>query len=399
MNSSGKAPRGTNRKPYTAVLLVITLITAGTGAYLLIPQAAHASWPFAKASADAATQPLLHDPSMDLLKAAINSNPNPSQGLVDLALSDDTALMADTGPDGSLPPDTVEGPDTSTANAGGSISVYVVKDGDSLSGIAAKFGVSMNTILWANDIKDPKTIHTGTSLIILPVSGIEHTVTKAETLNGIAQKYGADAADIASFNGLGSDATVTPGQQLIIPGGELSSSVSTSKSSSSGSKSTSKSSTTSSTKSKIKTGGSLADVQANPYRGGSGAPLDGFFGNPVPGAIVTQSIHGWNAVDLGAPAGTPIYAAAAGTVIVSKVGGYNGGYGNYVVIDHGNGTQTLYAHFSSISVSVGQSVSKGEKLGGVGRTGDATGNHLHFEVRGARNPFADCELMQACSPE
>jgi murein DD-endopeptidase MepM/ murein hydrolase activator NlpD len=308
--------------------------------------------------------------------------------------------MAETGPDGALPDATSADP-SSDSNSGGSISVYVVKDGDSLSGIAAKFGVTMNTILWANDIKDPKTIHTGTSLIILPVSGIEHTVAKGETLNGIAAKYGADADDIASFNGLGADATVTTGQKLIIPGGELSSSASVSKPSSSTSSkpstSSTKSSSTSSTK--IKTGGSLADVQANPYRGGSGAPLDGYFGNPLPGAIVTQGIHGWNGVDLGAPAGTPIYAAAAGTVIVSKVGGYNGGYGNYVVIDHGNGTQTLYAHFSSIVVSVGQTVSKGEKLGGVGRTGDATGNHLHFEVRGARNPFADCALMQACTPE
>lgn len=339
----------------------------------------------------------MHDPSLDLLQAAINSNPNQSQGLVDLALSDDSALLADTGPDGSLPPDTAVGPDDSSTNAGGSISVYVVKDGDSLSGIAAKFGVSMNTILWANDIKDPKTIHTGTSLIILPVTGIEHTVTSGETLNGIAAKYGANADDIASFNGLSSDASLTSGQQLIIPGGELSGSTSTKTTSSTKSSTTKSATKTSSTK--IKTGGSLADVQANPYRGGSGAPLNGYFGNPLPGAIVTQGIHGWNAVDLAAPAGTPIYAAAAGTVIVSKLGGYNGGYGNYVVIDHGNGTQTLYAHFSSISVSVGQSVSKGEKLGGVGETGDATGNHLHFEVRGARNPFADCSLMEACSPE
>ncbi len=311
--------------------------------------------------------------------------------------------MPEVGPDGALPDATVASP-SSSANAGGSISVYVVKDGDSLSEIAAKYGVTMNTILWANDIKDPKTIHTGTSLIILPVSGIEHTVAKGETLNGIATKYGADADDIASFNGLSAGASVVVGQQLIIPGGELSSGSNTAKPAA-----TKNTTTTTKTVTKIvattkasigiKTGGSLADVQANPYRGGSGAEIDGYYGNPVPGAILTQGVHGWNGVDLGAPSGTPIYAAAAGTVIVSKVGGYNGGYGNYVVIDHGNGTQTLYAHFSSVSVSVGQSVAKGERLGGVGRTGDATGNHLHFEVRGARNPFADCDLMSTCSPE
>jgi murein DD-endopeptidase MepM/ murein hydrolase activator NlpD len=192
------------------------------------------------------------------------------------------------------------------------------------------------------------------------------------------------------------------GQVLIIPGGELSSASNTTKTSTTKSTTTTKTTTKSATiktSSSIKTGGSLADVQANPYRGGSGALISGYYGNPVPGAIVTQGIHGWNGVDLGAPSGTPIYAAAAGTVIVSKVGGYNGGYGNYVVIDHGNGTQTLYSHFSSVSVSLGEAVSKGERLGGVGRTGDATGNHLHFEVRGARNPFADCEVMTTCTPE
>jgi LysM repeat protein len=377
------------------------LIALGTGTYLLVPQAAHASWPFSTAHADEPSVPLLHDPSLDLLKAAINSDPNPSQGQADLTLSADSALMPETGPDGTLPDATVPSP-ASTANAGGSISVYVVKDGDSLSEIAAKYGVTMNTILWANDIKDPKTIHTGTSLIILPVSGIEHTVTTGETLNGIATKYGANADDIASFNGLSAGASVVVGQVLIIPGGELSSASNTTKTSTTKSTTTTKTTTKSATiktSSSIKTGGSLADVQANPYRGGSGALISGYYGNPVPGAIVTQGIHGWNGVDLGAPSGTPIYAAAAGTVIVSKVGGYNGGYGNYVVIDHGNGTQTLYSHFSSVSVSLGEAVSKGERLGGVGRTGDATGNHLHFEVRGARNPFADCEVMTTCTPE
>ncbi len=379
------------------------MIALGTGAYLLVPRAASAFWPFAKANADSPAQPVLHDPSLDLLEAAVNSNPNPATGSADLALSENSALLAATGPEGTLPDTSTAAGGAPDSSTGGSISVYVVKEGDSLSGIAEKFGVSINTILWANDIKDPKTIHTGTSLIILPVSGIEHTVTVGETLNGIAAKYGADAADIASFNGLGSDATVTTGQQLIIPGGELSSPIKQSVTSpvGNGTSSSKKKGTKSAAalSVKIKTGGSLSEVQANPYRGGSGAPLNGFFGNPVPGAIVTQSIHGWNAVDLGAPSGTPIYAAADGTVIVSKLGGWNGGYGSYVVIDHGNGTQTLYAHFSSIAVSVGQSVRKGEKLGGVGRTGDATGNHLHFEVRGARNPFANCTVLETCAPK
>ena len=103
---------------------------------------------------------------------------------------------------------------------------------------------------------------------------------------------------------------------------------------------------------------------------------------------MSQGIHGYNGVDVSAPSGTPIYAAAGGTIVVAKGGGgYNGGYGNYIVIDHGNGTQTLYAHMSSLAVS-GGSVSKGSLIGYVGSTGRSTGNHLHFEVRGAKNPLA-----------
>jgi LysM repeat protein len=363
-------------------------MTATGSAYLLIPQTAGAFWPFAPAHADEPSQPILHDPTLALLEAAVNTDPNPTKGTADLTVSGDSALVPNVGPEGSLPDS------SATPASGGSISVYVVKDGDSLSSISSKYGVTMSTILWANDIKDAKSIHTGTSLIILPVSGIRHTVLKGETLNSIATKYAADAADIAAFNGLGADAAVTKGQELIIPGGELPvASTPSSKPTTSGKGTKIKVST------RIKTGGGLADIQKNPYKGGSGVDIAGYYGNPVPGALLTQGIHGWNGIDLGAPTGTPIYAAAGGTVIVSKSGGWNGGYGSYVVIDHNNGTQTLYAHMSTDGVSVGQSVSKGEHIGSVGRTGEATGSHLHFEVRGARNPFAGCAVMTNCSPE
>jgi murein DD-endopeptidase MepM/ murein hydrolase activator NlpD len=110
--------------------------------------------------------------------------------------------------------------------------------------------------------------------------------------------------------------------------------------------------------------------------------------NPLPGSVKTQGIHGYNGVDLGGvSAGSPVLAAAGGTVIVAKSAGWNGGYGSYVVVQHNNGTQTLYAHLNSVSVNVGQGVSVGEKVGGVGSTGRSTGIHLHFEVRGDANPF------------
>jgi len=114
----------------------------------------------------------------------------------------------------------------------------------------------------------------------------------------------------------------------------------------------------------------------------------GYYGHPIPsGARRTQGLHGYNGVDLGAPNGTPVVASAAGTVIISRQGGWNGGYGNYVVISHGNGTQTLYAHLSSNTVQTGDSVLQGQMIGYVGSTGRSTGAHLHIEVRGAKNPF------------
>ena len=119
----------------------------------------------------------------------------------------------------------------------------------------------------------------------------------------------------------------------------------------------------------------------------SGSSSGGSYSHPVPGSVKTQGIHGYNAVDLAAPIGTTVYAAAGGEVIISKSSGWNGGYGNYIVIRHNDGSQTLYAHLSYNSVGVGQYVGTGAVIGSVGNTGRSTGPHLHFEVRGSRNPF------------
>jgi murein DD-endopeptidase MepM/ murein hydrolase activator NlpD len=249
------------------------------------------------------------------------------------------------------------------------ISLYVVREGDTLSDIASMFGVSINTIVWANDLGRARNPRPGQQLIILPVTGVEHTVRKGDTLVSLAKKYGADTEEIAEFNGLDSLASLEIGATLIIPGGE------------------------------IAPAPGRSSVIANPYRGGGGAVLEGYFDNPLPGSILTQNIHGWNGVDLGAPQGTVIRAAASGTVLISKSNGtWNKGYGNYVVITHANGTQTLYAHLSRGVVAVGQEVMQGQIIGYVGSTGLSTGYHLHFEVRGAKNPFAFCPVGRVCEP-
>ncbi len=317
---------------------------------------------------------------------------------------DGTSLVTGVDFDPSLNPGTSDTADTivnspADSSSKSSISTYTVQNGDSLSKIAENFGVSVNTILWANNITDPSTIKQGTKLVILPVSGIQHTVRSGETLASLAKKYGGNAADIAQFNGLSSDGSLQTGSAIIIPGGEISASVSSSASSKT---TTHKAGSAVALETPIKStvkhlgGMNFSDASGNPYRGGGGAALSGFFTNPLPGAILTQGLHGWDAVDLGAHTGTPILAAANGTVILSRTGGWNGGYGNYVILDNGHGVETLYAHMSETKAEVGGSVSAGQVIGYVGSTGDATGPHLHFEVRGAQNPFSYCVEDSVC---
>ncbi|KND46895.1 MAG: putative membrane bound lytic murein transglycosylase B [Parcubacteria bacterium C7867-004] len=314
---------------------------------------------------------MLHDSSIDLLEAATNSDPNPAKGSGDILTTGGSALIAYSGPGG-----TIVNIDKSVT--GGRISSYTVREGDSLSDIADMFDVSVNTILWANNLTAKSAIAPGSTLIILPVSGLRHTITSGETLASLAKDYGSDADEIASYNGLEAGSGLTKGQSIIIPGGEIKAPAKTV------AKAAAKAKTVA--KAKIRTGGAMGSIL--PTGDTSNAASSGF-ANPVPAGRLSQGIHGWNGVDLAAPNGSPIYAASGGTVIISRIGGWNGGYGNYVVIDHGNNVQTLYSHMSTDLVSVGQSVARGEQIGSVGKTGEATGFHLHFEVRGAKNPFGN----------
>jgi len=282
--------------------------------------------------------------TISLLEASMSPDKNPARGGAEIVLEDSSALVAPTTGEYG------ENPVIAKAQTG-HISVYEVRDGDSLSQIADMFDVSTNTIRWANDIDGGIT--PGQTLVILPVTGIKHTVAKNDTLESLAKKYNAHADEIADFNAV-TNGMLVVGEVVIIPDAEPTAS-------------------TPSKKSTIKSQG--------------GVNTSGYFVWPVAGGVKTQGIHGYNAVDIGARSGTPIYAAASGTVMVARSGGWNGGYGNYVVIKHGNGTQTLYAHASSLEVTSGESISQGEVLGYVGNTGKSTGSHLHFEVRGGINPF------------
>ena len=223
------------------------------------------------------------------------------------------------------------------------------------------YGVTTNTVVWANNLTSA-SIREGQTLVILPVSGTLHTVAKGDTLKSIAKKYKADAGEIAQFNGIDSDASLAIGDTIVIPDGEGTTRIS----------------------STIK-----PTIKGNPYRGGSGPNYIGYYIRPLAGGVRTQGLHGYNAVDIGTHTGTPLYAAASGQVIIAKASGWNGGYGDYVVISHPNGTQTLYGHMSQVYVSEGQTVLQGQTIGLSGSTGESTGPHLHFEVRGAYNFMAD----------
>ncbi|MCA9365399.1 M23 family metallopeptidase [Candidatus Kaiserbacteria bacterium] len=238
----------------------------------------------------------------------------------------------------------------------GEIRVYTVRPGDSLSQIAEMFNVTSNTILWANDISRATAIQPGETLVILPIVGVRHVVKKGDTISTIAKKYEGDVDEILSFNELSSADDIAVGDTLIIPGGAMHSAPTT------------------------------RYAGASPTKT-SGVATGGSYSHPAPGSIRTQGIHGYNAVDLASGHGSAIRAAAAGEVIVSKSSGWNGGYGKYIVVRHSNGAQTLYAHLSANYVGVGAWVSQGETIGAMGSTGRSTGTHLHFEVRGDRNPF------------
>ena len=240
------------------------------------------------------------------------------------------------------------------------ISVYEVKKGDTIYDVAKLFNVSVNTIMWANNLPS-RNIKKGDTLIILPVTGIKHSVKKGDTINLIAKKYKADAGDIASYNGVAVDTVLALGDTIVVPDGEIE--------------------VVQPKVTKVKTSKSpILDSYAY------SASKD-FFTRPVVGGRRTQGVHGHNGIDIAATPGTPVIASASGRVIVAKTGGYNGGYGNMVIISHDKGIQTVYAHLQSINVTSGETVSQGQKIGGVGNTGRSTGPHLHFEVRGAKNPF------------
>jgi LysM repeat protein len=234
---------------------------------------------------------------------------------------------------------------------------YTVKPGDSISTIAAEFEVTVNTVLWENDLSAYSLIKPGQSLKILPASGISHEVKKGENLSSIAKKYKIDEEKIIEFNNLSQNGLLSINQKLIIPGG---------------------------IKAKV-----VAPKQTSSYTGisaikelitqPSATPVASNKMNwPTVGHRISQ-YYSWRhlGLDVANKTGTPIYSSDAGTI---EFAGWSTGYGNNIIVDHGGGKKTRYAHLSKFYVEKGDSAEKGEAIGEMGSTGWSTGPHLHFEV-------------------
>lgn len=252
---------------------------------------------------------------------------------------------------------------------------YEVKEGDNLFGIGEKFNLKPETIFWGNWYTlggDPHTLRPGQILNILPVDGVLHEWTPGEGLNGVASFYGVTADEIINWPGNDLDTNINrslppieAGTELVIPGGRRE--------------------PPSWQMVRItRTDPAVAKVLGPGYCGSisSGAIGDGVFGWPTPSTGISgygyiPGVH--EAIDIGGALGVGVSASDDGVVVYS---GWNDwGYGLVVVIDHGNGWQTLYAHLSQINAGCGQSVSQGEVVGLMGCTGNCTGPHLHFEMR------------------
>lgn len=257
------------------------------------------------------------------------------------------------------------------------IVTYTVQTGDTIFGIAEKFGLIPETILWGNYYTladDPHRLTPGQELFILPVNGTYHKWSEGEGLNGVARGYSVTPEDIINWPGNHLDANtlgnwshpnIEPGTMLVVPGGH-------------------RAFVTWSAPRITRDNPGVAKLLGPGY---CGTVMDGAVGT---GSFIWPANNHWLSgydyspstnhygIDIAGSLGDPLYAADSGVIVYS---GWNDhGYGYVVVIDHGNGWQTLYAHMSVINVGCGQSVYKGDVIGAFGSTGNSSGPHLHFEM-------------------
>lgn len=223
------------------------------------------------------------------------------------------------------------------------ISLHVVKRGETLSGIAKRYGSTVAALTVSNNIPNPDLIFPGQELKIPAGDGVVHTVAKGDTLWEISQRYGVSLAELKEANPGIEARALAIGEEILVPG--------------------------------------VARAVFSRQAGGLALAW------PLLGRI--SSGYGWRGgrmhygLDIAAPSGSSITAAADGRVVSA---GWNGGYGRLVVLEHARNVRTLYAHCSSLLVKAGQEVARGQAIARVGASGNATGPHLHFEVHVGGRP-------------
>lgn len=252
---------------------------------------------------------------------------------------------------------------------------YLVQRGDTLFGIADNFGIKPESVLWGNWETmegDPHTIQPGQELNIPPVDGVLHEWEEGDNLFSVAEFFRTNPEEILDWPGNNisygtdfADPEIELGTLVMVPEGE-------------------RDPPSWQMVSITRSNPAAASILGPGYCGSvySGPLGDGFFGWPTPnqwvsGYVYVPGLH--EAVDIGGGIGVSIYAADDGVVVYA--GWNNYGYGYVVVIDHGNGWQTLYAHLNTINVGCGQAVFQGNTIGTMGVTGNSSGPHLHFEMR------------------
>lgn len=267
--------------------------------------------------------------------------------------------------------------------------IHLVKEGDSLERLARWYQVSVETIQWANHLQSGDPINPGDELLILPVDGVVHAVSRGQTLSRIAQLYDVDLGKIMEQNELKSE-FIMAGQQLIIPGGRpiVERQIAATVDEQPGKKPDEQPTAKPSDKPKTPTAQPKPadEVKQQHF---TATPTTGVLQRPCSASCYyTQGFHSRHfAVDMqektDGQLGGPIFAAEDGTVIRADYG-WNGGYGNVIEIDHGNGLVTLYGHNEELFVQEGDNVQRGQTIAAMGNTGlvyGATGIHVHFEVR------------------
>ena len=256
---------------------------------------------------------------------------------------------------------------------------YTVVQGDTIFGISEKFGLKPETVLWANYytlLDDPHALKPGQELNILPVDGTYHEWQEGEGLNAIATYYGVKPEDIINYpaNNLDPSAigdfshpNIKPGTWLVIPGGHR--------------EFVSWSAPLGVTRENPASARVLGPGACDPVSGGAigyGAFIWPANNHYLSGFDYSPSTNHWG-IDIAGNEGEAVYATDAGVIVYA--GWNNYGYGNMIMVDHGNNFQSLYAHLSAINVGCGQSVGQGDVIGAIGTTGHSSGPHLHFEIR------------------